>query len=65
MPVLKKNAPKAAKKKRMADEMGKFAEGKLRSGSKDGPKVKSRAQAIAIGLNESGQSRKKATKKKR
>lgn len=29
-----------------------FSEGKLHSGSKHGPKVKSRAQAIAIGLSE-------------
>lgn len=60
MPKLKKNAPKAAKKERMQSEMHKFKHGDLRSGSKDGPKVTSRKQAIAIGLNESGQSRKNA-----
>lgn len=32
--------------------MSKFSEGKLRSGSKKGPKVKSRSQAIAIMLSE-------------
>jgi len=32
--------------------MTEFKEGKLHSGSKHGPEVKSRAQAIAIGLSE-------------
>ena len=32
--------------------MHEYKEGKLRSGSKKGPKVKSRKQAIAIGLSE-------------
>lgn len=32
--------------------MEEFKAGKLRSGSKKGPKVKSRKQAIAIGLSE-------------
>lgn len=32
--------------------MGEFKRGKLHSGSKTGPKVKSRKQAIAIGLSE-------------
>jgi hypothetical protein len=43
----------------MHTEMGKFKRGTLHSGSKKGPLVKSRAQAIAIGLSESGQSKKK------
>jgi Family of unknown function (DUF6496) len=34
------------------ETMTEFGEGKLHSGSKDGPKVKYRAQAIAIGLSE-------------
>jgi hypothetical protein len=42
---------------KMAQVMREFQEGKLRSGSKHGPKVKKRSQAIAIGLKESGQSR--------
>ena len=33
--------------------------GKLHSGSKKGPMVKNRKQAIAIAMSESGQSRKK------
>jgi hypothetical protein len=32
-------------------EMGKFKRGKLHSGSKKGPKVKSRKQAVAIMLS--------------
>lgn len=32
--------------------MSKFKRGKLRSGSKSGPKVKNRSQAIAIMLSE-------------
>lgn len=64
MPKLKKSAPKKAKRARMKEEMDKFVSGKLHSGSKKGPVVKSRAQAIAIGLSESGQSNKSKRKKK-
>jgi len=66
MPKLKRSAPKKAKKKRMKDEMHKFKEGKLHSGSKQGPVVTNPKQAIAISLSESGQSkkRKKRAKKK-
>lgn len=39
--------------------MREFKEGKLHSGSKTGPKVKSRKQAIAIAMSEAGKSRKK------
>jgi hypothetical protein len=39
--------------------MREFKEGKLHSGSKIGPKVKSRKQAIAIAMSEAGKSRKK------
>jgi Family of unknown function (DUF6496) len=63
MPRLSKRASKKAKRSRMKTEMGKFKEGKLHSGSKAGRVVKSRAQAIAIGLSESGQSRKNRKKK--
>ncbi len=38
--------------------MGEFKRGKLHSGSKKGPRVRSRKQAIAIAMSESGQSRK-------
>lgn len=63
MPRLSKRAPKKAKRRRMHEEMAKFKEGKLHSGSKNGRMVKSRAQAVAIGLSESGQSRKRRKKK--
>ena len=49
----------------MKEEMHKYAEGKLHSGSKKGPIVKERAQAVAISLNEAGLSRKKSKKKKK
>ena len=49
---------KAEKKAVMHTEMKEFKNGTLHSGSKTGPKVKSRAQAIAIGLSESSQSNK-------
>lgn len=39
--------------------MGEFKRGSLRSGSKKGPKVKERKQAVAIAMNEAGMSKKK------
>jgi len=65
MPKLKKSASKKAKKTRVKEEMDKFKEGKLHSGSKKGPKVTNPKQAIAIALSESGQSKKKKKKKKK
>lgn len=41
--------------------MGEFSKGKLRSGSKRGPKVTSRKQAIAIAMSEG----RKASRKKK
>ena len=38
--------------------MGEFKRGKLHSGSKRGPKVKSRKQAIAIAMNEARRGKK-------
>ncbi len=48
---------KAGKQAKMHTTMKEFQKGTLHSGSKKGPKVKSRAQAIAIGLSQSGQSK--------
>lgn len=53
--------PVAKGPKGVAQEMRKFKEGKLHSGSKKGPVVTDRKQAIAIALNEAGM--KKSDKK--
>jgi hypothetical protein len=58
MPKLGPGASKKSKSDRMESELHKFKHGKLHSGSKKGPKVKNRDQAIAIALSESGQSKK-------
>ncbi len=58
----KKNpkSPKGAKAKRKISKvMGEFSTGTLHSGSKSGPVVKSKSQAVAIALSEG----RKATKK--
>lgn len=39
-------------KNKIRKTMHEFKHGKLRSGSKKGPRVKSRAQAIAIGISQ-------------
>ena len=58
MPRLSRREPKAAKRRRMKSEMHKFGRGELHSGSKDGPVVTDRKQALAIGLHQAGLSRK-------
>lgn len=63
MPKLNRKASKRAKKQRMHEVMHRFKKGEERSSS--GKKVTDRKQAIAIGLSESGQSRKKGRKKRR
>jgi len=64
MPKLKPSAPKKLKKKRIKEEMHKFKDGELRSGSKKGPVVTNPKQAIAISLSEAGESKKKSKAKK-
>ena len=56
---MKTPTTKAGKTAKVEKVIKEFKSGKLRSGSKKGPKVKSRAQALAIGLSESGQAKKK------
>jgi len=60
----KKPRTKKAKKSAVKTVMEEWKSGKLHSGSKKGPVVKSRKQAIAIAMSESGQSKKKKKKKK-
>lgn len=57
----------AAKKgpKKVEKVMREYSEGKLHSGSKKGPVVKSRKQAIAIGLSEARKAGAKIPAKKK
>lgn len=50
---------KTKAEKKVEKVMKEYKEGKLHSGSKKGPKVTSRKQAIAISLSEAGLSKKK------
>lgn len=55
---------KADKQAKVGKVMKEYKAGALHSGSKTGPAVTSRAQAIAIGMSEAGMSKpKKPTKK--
>jgi hypothetical protein len=54
MPI-RKPRTKKAKRAAVKTTMKEFKQGKLRSGSKSGPKVKNPKQAIAIALRQSGQ----------
>jgi hypothetical protein len=57
--------PVARGQKGVEQEMHKFKFGDLHSGSKTGPVVTNRKQAIAIAMSEAGLSRKKGKRKKR
>jgi hypothetical protein len=57
MPTLKPSAPKKAQQKRVRDELSRFEAGSLHSGSRKGPQVTDRGQAIAVALSEAGLSR--------
>lgn len=52
-------------KKKINKVMEEYKEGELHSGSKKGPKVKSRKQAIAIALSEARKAGAKIPKKKK
>lgn len=56
---------KAGKKAKVAKVMREYGKGQLHSGAKKGPVVKSRKQAVAIALSESGQSKRKPKRKRR
>ncbi len=47
------------KKSKVKKVMKEFSEGKLHSGSKKGPMVKGKKQAVAIAMSEAGMSKKK------
>ena len=52
----------AAKKGKVEKVMKEYKEGKLHSGSKKGPVVRSKKQAVAIAMSEAGMSKKKKNK---
>ena len=56
---------KSIVQKKMKKVFTEMKEGKLHSGSKKGPVVKNRAQAIAIGLSEARKKGAKIPKKKK
>lgn len=64
MPTRKKPTTKAGKKNKTHKVMHEYKEGTLHSG-KSGKKVKSRKQAIAIAMSESGQSKNKKSGQKK
>ena len=51
-----------ARKTKVQKVMHEYKEGTLHSGSKKGPKVTSRKQAIAIALSEAGKAKKRRKK---
>lgn len=55
---------KAAQKAKVSKVMKEFKAGTLNAGSKKGPVVKSKKQAIAIALSQAKMSKKKMGKKK-
>jgi len=59
MPSAAKSMSRRAHSGKTQKVMHEFKEGTLHSGSKHGPKVTSRKQAIAIAMSEAGKSRKK------
>lgn len=60
-----KECKKREREKKISIVMEEFKDKKLRSGSKKGPVVKNKRQAIAIALSEAGASKRKTKKKKK
>jgi hypothetical protein len=59
-----KPTTKKGKQAKVETVMHEYKQGTLHSGSKHGPKVTSRKQAVAIALSQSGQSRKPKKRRK-
>ena len=57
--VIKAKKGGSVKNKKVSKVMKEYKEGKLRSGSKKGPKVKTRKQAVAIALSEARKAKRK------
>lgn len=57
--VLKKKVAKSKAKRKIAKVMHEFEEGKLHSGSKQGPVVHNPMQAVAIGYSEARRAKRK------
>lgn len=55
---------KSKEQRKVKKVLGEFKEGELHSGSKHGPKVTSKPQAVAIALSEARKSGAKIPKKK-
>ena len=55
-------APKKVNKGKVEKVMKEYSQGKLHSGSKKGPVVKSKKQAVAIAMSEAGMSKKSKKK---
>jgi len=56
---------KTAAQKKISKVMREYGKDELHSGSKKGPVVKSRKQAIAIAMSEAGMTKKPAKKRKK
>lgn len=65
MPALRKRKGESESGRQVRSAMTEFNEGKLHSGSKTGPKVTNRKQAVAIGLSKARRAGAKVPKAKK